>query len=51
VQADETGNKLYRLRDVDKRIKNAYVGQGFIKTSLSLFRALMAKPGGWWLLG
>ena len=51
VQADESANKLYKLQDVDKRVKSAYVGQKFITSSLSSFRKLMVRSISWWLLG
>lgn len=51
VQADETANKLYKLQDVDKRMKDGYVGQKFITSSLSSFRKTMVKSISWWLLG
>ncbi len=51
VQADETANKLYKLQDVDKRMKAAYVGQKLITSSLSSFRKVIVKSICWWLLG
>src|SRR5690606_23641115 len=48
VQADETANKLYKLQDVDKRMKAAYVGQKLITSSLSSFRKVIVKSICWW---
>jgi hypothetical protein len=51
VKADETADVLYKLSDVDARMKKAYISQGIVKSDLSAFRSLTVKVIGWWLLG